>query len=231
MTPPDWNDERVRQGMRRMLMLRSDRLADGERAIGWKLGFGAPASLERFGLSAALLGFLTDATTHAPGSTVSCAGWRRPVAEPEIAVYIRSDVKPGSADVADSIAGLGGAIELANVDPPPDDIEETLAGNIFHRAVVFGEPDPARAGGKRSDLRARVVHDGLEVADTGDIEAMTGNLIELIGHSAALLAAAGEQLSAGDVVIAGSIIPPLDIRPGQEIVFELAPLPPISVRV
>lgn len=231
MTPPDWGNEHVREGTRRMLVLRSEHLAGGERAIGWKLGFGAPASLERFGLSGPLLGFLTDATVHAPGATVSCAGWKRPVAEPEIAVRIARDVKPGSGDIAESIASLGAAIELADVDPPPEHIEETLAGNIFHRAVIFGEPDPARAGGKRNDLRARVAHDGVEVADTGDVEALTGDLIELIRHSAALLAAAGEQLSAGDVVITGSIIPPLEIRPGQEIIFELAPLPAISVRV
>ncbi len=214
-----------------MLALRSEHLANGERAIGWKLGFGAPGSLKRFGLSSPLLGFLTDAGAHPPGSTVSCSGWRRPVAEPEIAVYLGKDVQPGTGNVVGSIASLGAAIELADVDPPPDDIEETLAGNIFHRAVIFGEPDPGRAGGDRSDLRARVVHDGVEVADTADVEAITGDLIELIGHSAALLAAAGEQLSAGDVLITGSIIPPLEVRPGQEIVFELTPLSAISVQV
>ncbi|MEX1125130.1 MAG: fumarylacetoacetate hydrolase family protein [Acidimicrobiia bacterium] len=231
MTLPDWDNAQVRQGLQRMLALRSKRLAGGEKAIGWKLAFGAPSSLARFGLSAPLFGFLAEATTLPPGSTVSCVGWGRPVAEPEIAVHIGRDVEPGSTRVAEAIAGIGAAIELADVHPPSEDIEEILAGNIFHRAVILGAAEPARAGGTRDGMRARVAQDGIEVANTSDLEALTGDLIEVVGHAAMLLAAAGERLRAGEVVITGSIVPPLAIQPGQEVVFELIPLPAISVRV
>jgi 2-keto-4-pentenoate hydratase len=217
--------------MRRMLELRSDRLARGERAVGWKLAFGAPASLERFGLNAPLVGFITDATSQPSPGSVSCAGWRRPVAEPEIAVYISADVEPGSGDVADSIGALGPAIELADVDPPPENIEEILAENIFHRGVVLGEPDPARAGGKRDDFEAHIDHAGTESVVTEDLESLTGDLVEVVGHCARLLDLAGARLVGGDVVVIGSIVPPLAIEPGQEVVFELAPLPAISVQV
>ena len=231
MTLPDWNNLHVKQGIQRMLALRSERIVRGERAIGWKLAFGAPSSLARFGLSAPLLGFLAEASTFSPGSTVSCAGWGRPVAEPEIAVHIGRDVEPGSTRVAEAIAGIGAAIELADLHPPSEDIEEILAGNIFHRAVVLGAAEPARAGGIRDDMRARVAQDGVEVANTSDLEALTGDIIEMVGHTATLLAAVGEQLRDGEVVITGSIVPPLVIQPGQEVVFELTPLPAISVRV
>jgi 2-keto-4-pentenoate hydratase len=231
MTPADWNDPKVRDGIRRMLALRDERIAAGARAIGWKLAFGAPASLARFGLAAPLLGFLTDATVHAPGSAVSCAGWEHPVAEPEIAVYLGEDVAPDGSNVVEAISGLGAAIELANVHPPSEDIEEILAGNIFHEAVLFGAQDRSRAGAMREGLRGRVLHDGAEITDTEDLEAITGDLVEIVAHAAALLGLAGAGLSAGDVVIAGSIVPPLRIAPGEEIVFELAPLRPISVRV
>lgn len=214
-----------------MLDLRSDRLARGERAVGWKLAFGAPASLERFGLSAPLVGFITDATTQPSPGSVSCAGWQRPVAEPEIAVYIGADVEPGSDDVADSIGALGSAIELADVDPPPEDIEEILATNIFHRGVVLGEPDPDRAGGRRDDLEAHIDHAGTESVVTGDLGSLTGDLVQVVGHCARLLDLAGAQLASGDIVIIGSVVPPLSIEPGQEVIFELAPLPAISVRV
>jgi 2-keto-4-pentenoate hydratase len=231
VTLPDWNNPRVKLGIQRMLALRSERVAGGDRAIGWKLGFGAPSSLAHFGLSAPLLGFLAETTTFPPGATVSCAGWGRPVAEPEIAVHIGRDVKPGFTPVADAIAGIGPAIELADIHPPSEDIEEILAGNIFHRAVILGAADPVRAGGTRDGMRARVTQDGIEVANTSDLEALTGDLIEIVGHAATLLDAAGERLRAGEVVITGSIVPPLAIERGQEIVFELTPLQAISVRV
>ncbi len=230
MIPPDWSRPDLVEGTRRMLDERQKALDHDDRAVGWKLGFGAPASLERFGLTAPLVGFLTGSRVHEPGSTVSCVGWKGPVAEPELAVHIGRDLGPED-DVAGAISGLAPAIELADVDPPPEDIADVLAGNIFHRAVVLGEPDPGLTGGALTGLEARVTRDGVELARTADLVALTGDLITVIGHTARLLAAAGERLRAGDVVISGSIVPPIRIEPGQEVGFELAPLPAISVRV
>jgi 2-keto-4-pentenoate hydratase len=182
------------------------------------------------GLTGPLVGFLPESRQHHPGATVSCQGWVKAVAEPEIAVYLGHDVDD-PARAAEAISGLGSAIELADINAPPEDIGDVLAGNIFHQAVILGEPDPGRAGGDISGLRARVTRDGSEVADTSDIEELTGGIVTILSHAAALLDAAGETLRAGEVVIMGSVIPPVPVQPGNEISFELAPLAPISVRV
>lgn len=213
-----------------MLDARSEILGAGEETIGWKLGFGAPVWLERFGLSGPLVGFLPAARSHPPGATVSCAGWTRPVAEPEIAVHLGSDVDD-PARASEAVSGLGAAIELADVHSPPDDLEETLAGNIFHRAVVLGEADSDLSPRDLTGVRAVVAVDGAEVASTADLEVLTGNLVDILGHAASLLAAAGERLRAGEVVIAGSVVPPIDVAPGSEVTYQLGPLAPIGVRV
>jgi len=220
----------VSDGMRRMLANRSEHLGRGERIIGWKLGFGAPAWLEKFGLDGPLVGFLPESRRHQPGATVSCRDWVNPVAEPEIAVYLGRDVDD-PARASDSISGMGAAIELADVDPPPEDIGDVLAGNIFHRAVILGEPDPTMTDGVVAGLRARVTRGSSEIADTSDLESLTGEIVSILGHAAALLGSVGEALRAGEVLIMGSVVPPIPIRPGEEITFELAPLPPISVQV
>lgn len=220
----------VGSSIRRMLGHRAELLDRGEETIGWKLGFGAPVWLERFGLDGPLVGFLPRSRQHQPGSTVSCKGWVNAVAEPEIAIYLGRDVED-PAQAADAISGLGAAIELADVDPPPEEIGAVLAGNIFHRAVVLGEPDPSRTGGDISGMRARVTRDGEMLADTTALEQLTGEIVAILGHAAALLVAAGERLRADEVVIMGSVVPPIPIRPGNEVTFELAPLAPISVRV
>jgi 2-keto-4-pentenoate hydratase len=126
---------------------------------------------------------------------------------------------------------LGAAIELADVDPPPEDIGDVLAGNIFHRAVILGEPDPTRTDGGVAGLRARVARGSSELVDTSDLETLTGEIVSILGHAAALLRSVGESLRAGEVVIMGSVVPPIPVRPGDEITFELAPMAPISVRV
>ena len=230
MSASAWSDPAVLDATRRMLERRARLVAQGEGTIGWKLGFGAPAWLDRFGLAGPLVGFLPESRVRQSGATVSCRGWVKPVAEPEIAVYLGIDVEEPER-AAESISGLGAAIELADVDPPPEDIGDVLAGNIFHRAVVLGEPDPSRAGGSVSGMRAKVSRNGSEIAETEDLEALTGGIVSILGHVAGLLLAAGERLRAGDVVIAGSIVPPIHVEPGDEIGFELVPLPPISVSV
>lgn len=230
MSSSDWEKTQVRNGMRRMLALRSELMDRGERMIGWKLALGAPLWLDRFGLAGPLLGFLPESRRHAPGAKVSCDGWRNPVAEPEIAVYFGRDVDvPENA--ADAVTGLGAAIELADVDPPPQDIEETLAGNIFHRAVILGEPDPALSIADVSSMSAKVSHDDVVVAETTDLQALIGDLPFVLAHAATLLSSAGHRLRAGDVVITGSVIPPVTVRPGSEIGFELQALPSLTVRV
>src|SRR6266508_4470699 len=40
-----------------------------------------------------------------------------------------------------AIASIGPAIELADVDFPPDDVEMILAGNIYNRYVILGSMD------------------------------------------------------------------------------------------
>lgn len=216
--------------MERMLAQRSDVLESGGRTIGWKLGFGAPAWLEKFNLSGPLLGFLPESRSHPPGATVSCEGWVRAVAEPEIAIHIGEDVDDPSRAV-EAVSALGAAIELADVDPPPEDIEQSLAVNIFHRAVILGEPKGELSPDQVGMLRARAHVDGVEVADTTDLETLTGSLVDILAHAAALLAAAGQRLRAGEVVIAGSVVPPIEISPGSEVSYELTPLDPVTVRV
>ncbi|MEX0863970.1 MAG: fumarylacetoacetate hydrolase family protein [Acidimicrobiia bacterium] len=230
MTTPGWDDPVVGEAMRRMLDQRRRVLERGEGTIGWKLAFGAPVWLEKLGLTGPLVGFLPESSRKAPGSTISCQGWVDPVAEPEIAVYLGSDVLEPDR-VVESISGLGAAIELADVDSPVEDIGQVLEGNIFHRAVVLGPPDHSRVDGSVAGMRARISRNGSEIADTEDLEALTGRIVSVLGHTAALLRAAGERLGAGDVVIVGSVIQPIKVHPGDEITFELVPLSPISVSV
>src|SRR5262249_35819422 len=115
-----WDDPRVARGMRVQLDLRRQRLANGDRSLGWKVGFGAPAMLKQLGISGPLVGFLTQNARVQSGGNVSLAGWAKPVAEPEIAVHIGRDV-PAGADhdtAAAAIAGISPAIELADLTAP-----------------------------------------------------------------------------------------------------------------
>src|SRR5262250_2991852 len=112
-----WDDPRIVRGMTAQFALRRQRLDGGDRPLGWKVGFGTPAQLKQFNISGPLVGFLTQNARVTPGGTVSLAGWTKPVAEPEVAVHIGSDLTAGAtlAAAAAAIAGISPAIELADV--------------------------------------------------------------------------------------------------------------------
>jgi 2-keto-4-pentenoate hydratase len=226
------DDPRILRGMAAQLGRRRERLDAGERPLGWKVGFGAPAAMQKFAIKAPLVGFLTDQALVATGATVSLSGWVKPVAEPEIAVHMGRDL-PAGADreiVKAAIAGLGPAIELADVDRPPDDVERILAGNIYQRGVIVGPCDAARAGGGVDGLHGHIARNGSAFAQTSDPQALTGELIDIVRHVADTLAAFGETLRAGQIIITGSIVPPLWVEAGEEIVFKLDPVGSVSIR-
>jgi 2-keto-4-pentenoate hydratase len=228
-----WEDPRVVRGMRVQLDLRRQRLAGGDKSLGWKVGFGAPAMLKQLGISGPLVGFLTQNARVQAGGSVSLAGWANPVAEPEIAVHVGHDV-PAGADrdaAAAAIAGISPAIELVDVHTPPQDPERILAENIYQRHVVLGGTGPARAGANSDGLTCRILRRGKESARTSDPQANTGQWVEIVRHVADVLAAFGERLRAGEIIITGSVVPPLALEPGEaDIAFEVDPLGGVAVR-
>src|SRR4051812_4958465 len=143
------DDPRVRRGMERQLELRRRLLDDGARPIGWKLGLGTPAAMKQHGTTAPLVGFLTDRGLLESGSEIAIGGWVKPTAEPEIAVHIAADVPPDADHeaAAAAIGGLGVAIEVVDIEG--GEVQEILAGDIFHRHVILG---PASAGLALDDL-------------------------------------------------------------------------------
>jgi 2-keto-4-pentenoate hydratase len=211
-------DPRIERGTHAMLELRAATLAEGARPLGWKVGFGAPAALELLKTDRPLVGFLTDRGLIEDGATVPVGDWKNPMLEPEIAAYIGDD---------GAIAGLSAAIELADVDVPPADPEAIVAGNIYHRHVMLGPVDSSRTDG--GGIGSRLVRGGEVAAETDDPTALTGDIVDVVRLTGELLAACGERLRPGDVVITGSAVAPLSVGPSDTVTAELGPLGSLTV--
>jgi 2-keto-4-pentenoate hydratase len=217
--------------MRQQLRLRRNLLRAGKTSLGWKLAFGGPAAMQRLKIHEPLIGFLMADAVVPSGSKLSVQGWTKPAVEPEITVYLDKDV-PAGADrqtVAAAIGALGSAIEVADVDNPSDDVEGTLARDIYQRHLILGKRDSSYAGGRLLGLHARVFRNHDEIVNTSDLEVLTGELIHIVTHVANLLSFFGETLRAGELIIAGSITPPIWVQPGDSVGFQLQPLAHISV--
>ncbi len=81
----------VTRGMRAQLSRREDELAGGAAPVGWKIGFNTPAIQEHFGLTEAVVGYLTDTRVSPDGARVSLTGWSTPTVEVEVAIRVGPD--------------------------------------------------------------------------------------------------------------------------------------------
>src|SRR5205085_7241581 len=106
-----------------------------------------------------------------------------------------------------------------------------LAGNIYQRHVVLAGDAPARAGVGADGVTCRILRRGTESARTTDPQGNTGEWIGIVQHVANVLAAFGERLRAGEIIITGSVVAPLALEADEEeIGFEVDPIGGVSVR-
>lgn len=197
----------VEQGTEAMLMRRAKILDAGAEPVGWKVGFNVPEIQQKLGIDTPLAGFLTT------DSLIEDSWDDYPVVvESEVAVEIGDDGR--------SIVALLPALELAD---PPDldlDIEQILAGNIFHRAVAFGpRVETTDPGAGRILVNGEEQHavkpEGLE---------------RMVQAVAARLEAAGEELRAGERIITGVLAPPYEAKEGDTVRLELEALGSVELR-
>ena len=197
----------IETGTEAMLTRRREILAQGAEPIGWKVGFNMPEIQRKLGIDAPLAGFLTT------DSLIEDDWDEYPVVvECEVAVELGGD--------GQSIAALLPALELAD---PPDlelEIEQILAGNIFHRAVAFGpRVETTEPGSGRILVNGEQQHsvkpEGLE------------RMVEAV---AARLEAAGERLRPGDRIITGVLAPPHEAKEGDPVRLELEALGGVELR-
>jgi 2-keto-4-pentenoate hydratase len=199
--------------MRSLLARREDELRGGAQSVGWKVGINVAALQEHFGLDGPVVGYLTDATVIEPGQPISLNGWDRPALEVEVAITIGAD---------GGVASLAPAIELVDLNLGFDDIGPILEGNIFHRGVLFGA--------EMTNLDVRAL--GVSVEKSGERVA-EGSLTELpevtVEVVRGFLRAHGADLVPGDRIIAGSLISPMGIAAGDDLLVSYGPLGDLRV--
>jgi 2-oxo-hept-3-ene-1,7-dioate hydratase len=205
--------EAVIGGMRALLSRRSDELRRGATAVGWKVGINVPALQEHFGLAGPVVGYLTDSTVMEAAGPIAIGTWVRPALEVEVAIRIGD---------GGGVAALAPAIELVDLDLGFDAIGPILEGNIFHRGVIFG---PELTGLTLDELSVQVDRADERLAE-GRLTELPATTVEVVR---AFLAAHGATLAPGDRIIAGSLIAPMAIAPGDDLVVSYGPLGSLGV--
>jgi len=188
---------------------------------GWKLGATSHAKQAQVGVNEPVRGFLAGASALDLGEPLVTGQLIQPRAEPEIVFVMGRDLAGPAvtaADVLAATAGVAAGIEILDsrfIDyrfTMPD----VIADNTSAGRYVVGAPVPPDG----IDLRlAGVVleHNG-EVTATAAGAAVLGHPASAVAWLVRALAAAGDGLCAGQIVLSGGLTAAVPLRPGDVVV-------------
>lgn len=208
------------------------RYARGERRIGMKMGFTSRAKMVQMGVHDMIWGRLTDQMLLEAGVPLSRARFVHPRVEPEIAFLLKAPlsgrIDPMTAMAA--VAAVAPALEI--IDSRYQDFKfsltDVVADNSSSAGIVIGPwAEPA---GDLSNLGMLMEIDGV-ARQIGSSAAILGNPIFSLVAAARLMAERGEQLLAGQIVMAGGATAAEALQPGMYVKLSVERLGSASLSV
>jgi 2-keto-4-pentenoate hydratase len=205
---------------------------------GFKIGATARRMQKYLGLSGPAAGFMVVGDLHRSGATLRFADYLRPGVECELAVRLARDLPSGPCTPEQAEAAVGtlfAAIEI--VENRYGELTElgtpTLIGDqVFHAAAVLG--DAGTQDWHSFDmvtLRGQLVVDGNQRDEGVGADLMGHPMNCLAWLAGSSVAAAFGGLKAGQVIMLGSVTPPVWLTAPAEVTVEFAPLPAVQVRL
>ncbi|WP_336813081.1 2-oxo-hept-4-ene-1,7-dioate hydratase [Bosea sp. MMO-172] len=212
--------------------------AAGRKVIGWKIGLTSKAMQYALNIDTPDSGVLLDDMRFEDGSTIAKDRFIQPRIEAEIAFVMKSDLKGPNVSVFDVLNAtdyVTPALEILDtrilrVDPQTRQartIVDTVSDNAANAGIVIGgramRPDQV-------DLRwvGAIVSRNGEVEETGLGAGVLNQPARGIAWLANRLGSYGAHIEAGQVVLAGSFIRPIEARHGDTIVGDYGPLGTVS---
>lgn len=203
---------------------------------GFKIGATGKRMQEYLGLTGPAAGFVAEGGLLASGAVLEFKDCVRPGVECELAVRLARDIPPGPCTREQAEAAVGelmAGIELVdNRYGALDSIHmpTVLADQMFHAAAIIGAP-VARAVWTGLDvpgLTGRIAIDGKD-RDQGVASELLGHPMQCLAWLASsLLAEAFGGLKAGQIVMLGSVTPPVWLDGPARVRVEFTPLPPVE---
>ena len=214
------------------------KLAAGRRQIGWKIGLTSRAMQDALKIDTPDSGVLFDDMEFDNGATVPAGRFIQPRIEAEIAFVMGRDLSeaPDRDEVMAATEAVVPALEILDTrilrkDPESGAIRvvtDTIADNAANAGIVLGS---ARHTPDAFDLRwtgAIVSRDGI-VEETGLGAGVLDDPAIGIIWLAERLATQGARIRAGEVVLSGSFIRPIEAPPGSRIEADYGPFGHVSV--
>ncbi|BAX94636.1 2-keto-4-pentenoate hydratase [Mycobacterium shigaense] len=204
------------------------RVAEGARVLGHKVGLSSKAMQQMMGVDEPDYGHLLDEMQVFEDVPVQTKRYLYPRVEVEVGFILAEDL-PGSGctedDVLAATEALVPSIELIDTRITDWKIAlcDTIADNASSAGFVLGEARVSPADVDVKAIDAVLTRNG-EVIAEGRSDAVLGNPVTAVAWLARKVESFGVRLRKGDVVLPGSCTRAIDARPGDEFVAEFAGL-------
>jgi 2-oxo-hept-3-ene-1,7-dioate hydratase len=203
------------------------KIAAGRKIIGWKIGLTSKAMQYALGIDIPDSGLLFDDMAFDNKAVVPKGRFIEPRVEAEIAFVMKSDVEVADVTNEQIIAATDyvvPALEILDTrvvrrDPATGSarrIFDTIADNAANAGIVMGDQrHPIGA----HDLRwvGAIVSRNSEVEETGLGAGVLNDPVESVVWLARRMAQYGQKIEAGQVILSGSFIRPIECPPGSVI--------------
>lgn len=212
------------------------RVAGGERVAGRKIGLTSAAIRAQANVDEPDYGSLWASRQYivAGGrAEAPAATFIQPRVEGELAFLLGSDLGQGTTPQQVLAATEAVAVSVEIIDSRIQDwrltIADTIADNASYGGFVLG---PWSRSLRHADLGTlgMVLYQNGKVAATGVGVESFGHPARAVAWLARKLATFGEQLTAGSIVLSGSLGRAPDVAQGDEITLRITDNPPLTVR-
>jgi len=212
--------------------------AAGREVIGWKIGLTSKAMQSALGIAIPDSGVLFDDMAFAHGAQVPAGHFIQPRIEAEIAFKVhrsleghvtREQVLAATEYVIPSIEILD--TRILRADPATGrarNVCDTISDNAANAGIVLG---PQRHGPQDFDLRwiGAIVSRNGEVEETGLGAGVLNDPVAGIVWLVRRLGEYGQRVEAGQIVLSGSFIRPVECPPESRILADFGPFGEVEI--
>ncbi|MDO8864225.1 2-oxo-hepta-3-ene-1,7-dioic acid hydratase [Haliea sp. E1-2-M8] len=215
------------------------KLAQGREILGWKIGLTSKVMQDALGIDTPDSGVLYEDMAFIDGATIPRNRYIQPRVEAEIAFIMKAplDGEVTREEVLAATEYLAPAIEILDTrilrkDPETGkarSIFDTVSDNAANAGIVMGE---ARHAPDAFDLRwvGSIVKKNGTVVATGLGAGVLDDPVTGMIWLARRMATYGQRIEAGQVVLSGSFIGPIECPPGTDIEANYGPFGSVSLR-
>jgi 2-oxo-hept-3-ene-1,7-dioate hydratase len=208
-------------------------LAAGARIVGHKIGLTSRAMQAAVGIKEPDSGYLTQEMVFADGGAILAECFIGLRVEAELAFVLKAPLtgtELSIEDVLDATDYVTPALEILDtrifrVDPETGktrSVRDTISDNAANAGIVLGGH---RIAPRACDLRwvGAICAKNNEIEETGLAAGVLGHPATGVAWLAARLQEHGERLEAGEIVLAGSFVRPIEVGRGDVVVADYGP--------